>query len=156
MAIDIQYPAFQGRRLSVEPGGLLSGPKLLLNGAPVEKRGGVYRVDSDSGAAAEIRLKYNYFDPVPRVQINNDTLELARPLTWYEYAWMGLPVILILQGGLLGGLLGGLAAAASGRIFRGERGAVAKYALSALVSFGAFALYLAIALFLQSLLSPGQ
>jgi len=156
MAIEVQYPDFQGRRLSVEPAGFFSGPKLLLNGDPVEKSGGVYKADSDSGAAAEIRFKYNYLDPVPRVQINGDTVELARPLAWYEYAWMGLPVILILQGGLIGGLIGGLAAAASGRIFRSDRGSFAKYALSGLVSLGAAAVFAAIVIFLQSLLPPRQ
>jgi len=65
------------------------------------------------------------------VVIGDETVLLARPLAWYEYVWVGLPVLLVFAGGALGALVGVVATYTSARIFRSDRGAFAKYVLPA-------------------------
>lgn len=137
MQLEIQHPAFRAQRLAVETAGWLRGPQLLLNGAVIKKMQGRYTVTSDAGAETAIQLKYNYLDPIPKVKMGEEVIELASPFKWYEYAWMGgIPIVLLVSGGAIGGLCGGVAATACGRIFRNDYSPLAKYGLSALVMLG--------------------
>ena len=58
---------------------------------------------------------------------------------------------MIFSGGAIGGLLGALGANASGKMFRSERGALAKYGLSAAITVLAFVMFVALATVFQSL-----
>ena len=144
MQLEITHPAFKTQRLAVQTAGWVAGPNLLVNGSPATKRKGRYTVVSDSGANIEVKLKYNYFDPVPKVQIGEEVHEVLPPLRWYEYAWIGIPIVL-LAGGAIGGFVGALGVLANGRIFRGDYGSGAKFAFSALVTVGAFVAYVVLA-----------
>jgi len=68
------------------------------------------------------------------VIFGNETIVLARPLTWYEYIWIGLPILLVFAGGGIGALVGVMVTYTSARIFRSDRGALAKYGITALIS----------------------
>src|SRR5712691_1327920 len=117
MQLEVAHPAFKMQRLAVETAGWFRGPRLLINGALAEKRKGRYSVTSDSGVPTSIELKYNYLDPIPKVKIGDELVELARSLTWYEYLWIGIPIILIFTGGAIGGFVGALAVYTSARVF---------------------------------------
>jgi hypothetical protein len=145
MRLDIEHPEFKTKRLAVETAGWFSGSKLLVNGAIAEKRKGRFTVPSDSGAEVSIELKYNLLDPIPKVKIGDETLELAPPLQWYEYAWIGIPILLVFVGGAIGGLVGAMGARANGRVFRGNHGAPAKYGISALITIGVPVAYIVLA-----------
>jgi hypothetical protein len=136
MQLEVQDPSFKTQRLSVQTASWLGGPQLLLNGTRAQKTKRRYLVKDDSGAETTIQLNYNFLDPIPKVKIGEKIVELASPLKWYEYVWIGIPFILVFTGGALGGLIGALSANASGKIFRGNRSLLAKYSLSALISFG--------------------
>jgi len=97
MQLVIEHPRFKSRRFAVETAGWFSGPRLLVNGSVVEKRQGRYAVPPDSGVEVSVELKYNLFDPIPKVKIDDQPLEVAPPLHWYEYAWVGIPVLLIFR-----------------------------------------------------------
>jgi hypothetical protein len=137
MQIEVLHPEFKSQRITVEPAANFSGPKLLLNGTVVKKQNGRYIVTSDSGVETTIQLKYNYLDPIPKIKISDEVTEIASPLRWFEYFWIGIPFVLVFTGGAIGGLCGGLAANASGRLFRSDRTSFAKYGLSALITIGA-------------------
>lgn len=154
MKLEVQHPAFAAQQLSVEAAGLFSGPKLLLNGAPVPKLKGRYVVKSDSGEDTTIELKYNWFDPIPKIKIAGELESLAEPLAWYEMLWIGAPVLLMFIGGAIGGFLGVLAVLANGRVFRGDNSGLQKYAYSALISAGAVVAWAAVAIPMQSLRQP--
>jgi len=47
----------------------------------------------------------------------------VRPLYWYEYGWMALPILLAFAGGGLGALVGLGAAHLNSRIFWSDRAA---------------------------------
>jgi len=151
MRIEVHHPAFKRQHLSVETASsVFSGPKLLLNGAVVKKANGRYPVTSDVGAEKLVQMRYNLVDPVPTLKIDDQTVNLVEPLQWYEYAWSGLPFLLVFAGGALGGLVGGVATIANGRIFRSERGQIAKYGLAGLITIFAVVVFFVLAIALRS------
>ena len=143
MDIPIKHQAFANRGLALRPASLFNGPQLILDGRKVKGKKLRFSVRDNSGTQREIRFKSNYIDPVPRVQIGDQTLELAKSLAWYEYVWMSFPIILVFRGGLLGAMLGVAAVISSARIFRSDHSTGAKYVLSALTSIGAILGFLA-------------
>jgi hypothetical protein len=132
--IEIKHPGFKSQRLSVETASILAGPKLLLNSVVLKPKGGRYRVASDSRQELAIKVLYNFLDPIPKIKIGDETIELAKPLQWYEYAWIGVPMLLVFAGGALGGFVGAGSTVVNGRIFRSDRGALSKYALAAVTT----------------------
>jgi hypothetical protein len=145
MEIPVSYPGFEGQNLTVKTAGMIKGAHLLLNGVAVKKEKGAYSVKNNAGGDVLIKLRGNPLDPTPKVVIGKDVIQLARPLTWYEYSWMALPIALVFLGGALGGGIGAFAAYTNGKIFRSYTGAWAKYGLTALVSIAAVAAYVAVA-----------
>jgi hypothetical protein len=149
MRIGIKHPAFKSKHLSVEQASFFSGPKLLLDGVVVKKEKGGYPVVSDSGQQVMIQMRYNLLDPIPTIKVGDAAIELAKPLRWFEYAWIGLPMLLVFAGGALGGFVGGGSTVVNGRIFRSERSTVAKYALAAVTTVAGAAVFFAIAVATQ-------
>lgn len=145
MQLEVQHPEFKAQRLTVETAGAFHGPRLLLNGTVVKRQKGRYTVTADSGAEITIQLKYNYLDPIPKIKIGEEVTELANALKWYEYVWIGIPIVLVFSGGAIGGFVGAIAANTSGRLFRGDRSSLAKYGLSALVTLGALVAFIVLA-----------
>lgn len=141
MEVVINHEKLQGRRITVQTAGFFRGVRLLSNGNPVEGKRGTYTVRDTHGREVRVKVKSHLLDPIPRVEIDGEDLRLARPLTWYEYVWMGLPIILVFGGGALGALIGIVATYASARIFRSERAPVGKYLISALISLAAVVLF---------------
>lgn len=150
MRYEIQHPAFTARRLSVETtGGMFSPPRLLVDGQPATPVKGKYTVASDAGVETTIRFKAGFPDPLPRVMIGTEVVAFAPALPWHAQAWILLPFALVVVGGAIGGLCGAVAVMTNGRIFRGEQGAVAKYALSGLVTLAAAFAWLAFAIVIR-------
>jgi hypothetical protein len=145
MDIPIKHQGFANRGLALRVAGVFNGPQLILDGRKVRVKRLLFSVRDNSGVPCEIRLRSNYIDPIPKVQIGDQTLELASPLAWYEYVWMSFPIILVFRGGVLGSMFGIAAVYSNARTFRSDRATAAKYALSALVSIGAVLGYLATA-----------
>jgi hypothetical protein len=83
------------------------------------------------------------------VKIGDGIIELAKPLQWYEYAWIGVPMLLVFAGGALGGFVGAGSTVVNGRIFRSERSTAAKYALAAVTTVAAAAVFFVIAVAIQ-------
>jgi hypothetical protein len=149
MRIAVKHPAFKSRHLSVEQASFFSGPKLLLDGVVVKKEKGAYPVASDSGQPVMIQMRYNLLDPIPTIKVGGAAIELAKPLRWFEYAWIGLPMLLVFTGGALGGFVGGGSTVVNGRIFRSERSTVAKYVLAAVTTVAGAAVFFVIAVAIQ-------
>jgi hypothetical protein len=145
MRIEIKHPAFKSQRLSVETGSIFAGPRLLLNGVVLKRKGRSYLVGSDSGQELAIKVMYNFMDPIPKVKIGEETIELAKPLQWYEYAWIGVPMLLVFAGGALGGFVGAGSTVVNGRIFRSDRGAFSKYALAGVTTLVGVVVFFALA-----------
>lgn len=128
-------------------------PKLYLNNGPIRKEKRQYSLSERLGKPFIVEIKNTPFDPVPKVFINQKSIELVTAFKWYEYLWMGLPVLLIFQGGALGGFLGALAFRANGSIFRSERNLFEKYLFTLGLNVVIALSFLALAYIIQSALN---
>jgi hypothetical protein len=110
----------------------------------VARKVGGYSVAGDSGQELPILIEYYFVDPIPKVKIGDATIELAKPLQWFEYAWIGVPMLLVFSGGALGALVGAGSTVINGRIFRSDRGALSKYALAGVTTLLGAAVFFAL------------
>jgi hypothetical protein len=156
MEIPISRSGFEGQKLSVETAGFFRGARVLHNGNPIQRRKGRYPVRSNRGEEVLIQLKSNFLDPIPKVIFGDETIVLARPLTWYEYIWIGLPILLVFAGGGLGALVGLAATYTSARIFRSDRSVFAKYGLTAVISIVALIAFVILAAIAQQMIGGAQ
>lgn len=154
MNLHVDHSDFRARPLAVRPAGFFRGPKLLQGEAEIRGKRLRFKVRDDSNRERAVRIKPKLFDPVPSVEIDTRVISLARPLTWYEYGWMGLPVLLVFAGGGLGALIGLTATYASSRIFRSDGPRLPKYLLSGLISITAFLAFFVAALAVDLLIAP--
>ncbi len=71
-------------------------------------------------------------------------------LPWYEHAWSGLPLVLMLVGGAIGGACGGVGYALSTAVFKKAMPTPAKYVISLLISIAAAGMYFGVVIMLAS------
>ena len=137
MDIPVMTDGFEGRDLKLRPAGFISGPVLLVDGAPAKKENGAHTLRRNDGTKVTAKLKSNVLDPVPQLLLDGHLVHLVRSIQWYEYTWMSLPIpiLLILDGGPIGAAFSILALYVGTRVFRSRHGTLAKYAMSAAVSF---------------------
>lgn len=142
MRYPVNLPELPGRRIEVEVAGVFSSPKLLVDGQPANKgaKRGQFLVCGADGRDVTIGLKTS-LDPIPKVLVAGRTIRLADPLTWYQWIWSAVPLVLVGLGGALGGALGGLTLACNVRILRSDINTAAKYALTLMLSLGALGAY---------------
>ena len=141
--IRVNHPRFVVKNLSVKTAGLF-GPKLLLEGKTLQREKGAYTALDDAGTPVSVTLK-SLIDPIPKVQIDGATIEIARPLRWYEYACAAWPVVLVFAGGAIGGGLGAGAAMANLMIIRNDWPAPLRYLACFVVGLIAVATYVVLA-----------
>jgi hypothetical protein len=133
---------------------LFSGAKLFLDGQLVKRTGGAYAVLNDDGREVKIRLKTNLADPVPVLLLNGETVRVARRLTWYEYAWISVPILLLFVGGALGGGIGGFATYTNSHLMRSDRSPGARYLLTGAISIAAVVAFIVTVAALRSSIAP--
>ena len=159
MRLSLALPGLEGRSVTLQPAGFVSGPKLFVGEtpAPKGKRRLSYRLRKNDGTWADIRLKPRLFDPVPQLEFDGRRIAPVRPLYWYEYGWMALPILLAFSGGGLGALVGLGATHLNSRIFRSDRAVWLRYVLTALVSLTAVAGFFIVGTLVRSALGgPGK
>jgi hypothetical protein len=156
MDLIVSHPAFKQQRLVVRTARFFAGPRILRNDQPVKRTKGTYVVRDDSGTDVALRLSGNFVDPIPILTIDDEKIQLARPLAWYEYVWVGIPVLLLFVGGALGAAIGIVATYTSSRIIRSDRSVGRRYAFAGLVSICAFITFFVAATALQVILARVQ
>src|ERR1700733_15213627 len=107
---------------------------MMRDGAVINKEKGGYPVACNWSQSVQIQMRYNLLDPIPTIKIGDAAIALAKPLRWFEYAWIGMPMLLVFAGGALGGFVGGGSTVVNGRIFRSGRSTLAKYSLAAVTT----------------------
>jgi hypothetical protein len=153
MEIPVSHPSFQRQRLAVKTAGFISSAKVLIDGVQIKRVKGKYSLDDDSGQPVTAELKINFLDPIPQLKLGNDVIALAPKLQWYEYAWTGVPIVLLFIGGGLGALIGMSAAYANTRIFRSNRSIGTRFAFTGLLSAAAVLVFFVLATFIHILIN---
>jgi hypothetical protein len=156
MIYPFEHDDFQGRNLAISTAGFFKSVCLLENDVKIKGKRNKFTVNDNQGSPREINLKMNFLDPIPKIEIDGTIIKLARSLTWYEYLWMGLPIMLIFVGGGLGAMFGFGATYISGRIFRSGRKVTFKYLLSGVVSISAVTAYFVLAVAIQYLIDMNR
>ena len=149
MEYRVSHPFFERQQLAVRTAGLFKGAVLLLDGQPMKAKRGKYVIKNDVGDDTSVRIDAVFIDPIPVIKIGTEAVRLAPALSWYEYAWIGIPVLLVFVGGALGGGLGVAAGYSNSRIFRSDRGTGTKYLLTGITTVAALVAFLVLATVIQ-------
>ncbi len=153
MEYPINLPGVENKQVKLVTSNFYGKPKLFLNDFELQKQNDRYSITSDSGSPILITLENNFLDPVPKVFANNNQILVAKKIKWYEYIWTGLPILMVLQGGLLGVLFGLISLRLNLNIFRGNRKIIAKYLLTLGISLIFVIGYLSIAMIFTALVN---
>jgi hypothetical protein len=150
---------FEGRQVMVRPGTFFHRAFLMIDGAkplrePEKNFLRLYLLRDNFGKEVVADLQTRIFDPIPKVVIGDRVVELARPLFWHEYAWMSIPIIMIVAGGALGALFGAATVHFNSKIFRSDRRTFIKYLLTGLVSAIATFMFVILVVALQRMIHP--
>ena len=154
MDIRAKLPGFDNKQVTIRTAGMLSGPKLLVNGRELSRSKGAFRAVNDSGVEVPLKFKARFFDPIPNVVVAGNVVQIVPSMSWYEYAWMMLPIILAFAGGLLGALIGLPAIYASSHIFRSDRPVAVRYLLTGVISACSVVVYIFMAATVWRALKP--
>ena len=147
----IKADGFEDRNIILKPSYLSSIPKIYCEGDEIKRSNKTFLLRNNNGELVELTVKPRFLDPIPEIFIGEKRIELARSLTWYEYFWMSIPILLVFVGGGIGAFLGIMASYFSARIFRSNKPIIQKYLFSAVISTGAVLIYLVAAYLLQIL-----
>jgi H+/Cl- antiporter ClcA len=69
-------------------------------------------------------------------------------LTWYQYVWIGWPLVLVAVGGAIGGGCGGAAMAINYKVFQKTSHPVLRYVWTGLISLAAVLAYVIVVVIL--------
>jgi hypothetical protein len=156
MRYPVRLEGFEGQTIEIQPGGLFSGPKVLVNRQPAPK--GSKRLEAilrrSDGTNVVVTLKQRAFGlDVPQLVVDGKTIQFVRPLTWYVWVWSALPLLLVFAGGALGGIFGFFGLTMNAKIFRSQMNGLVKFVLTAIISLLIGAAFLAVAVALGRVLS---
>ena len=85
--------------------------------------------------------------------MDGEKLNIAPPINWYQWAWISVPlIVLIVLGTFIGAIFGIPAMLFNIQIFRSRLSVILRYALSLLVTLAAVILYMVTATYLSPIL----
>lgn len=154
MTYPLYIPGFENHEVKVLPAGFVRGPRLLLNGnpAPRSPRRNQYILTRPDGSKTLVHLKPSMLDPVPKVLVDGEQVEVVDSLPVVQLVWSGLPLLMLFIGGAIGGLIGGGAYWLNLIVFRSEMSTAERYILSALISGIAIIFFLILSAILPGIL----
>lgn len=143
---------FENQTIEMIPPSLFNSATLLINGQPAPKdtsNSKAMRLKRSDGREVTATWKPKIWGvDTPDLLVDGNAVEVAKPLTWYEWLCVGLPIGLMGIGGILGGLLGGVTVCVNMKIVRspmqGWLKLVCCMALSLVTIIGFMAMLLAV------------
>ena len=147
MIIPINLVGFEGQDLTLETAGFFKGARILVDGKPAAKgsKRDQYVIYDNNAFKVVVQLKQSFLDPVPKLIVDGQSLQLAKPLNILQWIWSAIPVVLVFIGGAIGGGIGAGGFWINMRVFRSEMGAFEKYVLTGMISAISIILYLVVA-----------
>jgi len=103
----VKIKGFENKKIELESSGLFSPVKILVNGVKAEpgSKNNEVILRKDDGSKVSVFIQNAFFDTVPRLIVNGETLVVTPPLKWYQYVFCGLTLFLIFYGGAIGAVL---------------------------------------------------
>ncbi len=135
MRYKIDLAGFEGRKIEVEKKGL-NNPRLFIDDIPVEmigKREMILTNNDGENCVASWNNKTFSLDPIPRLKVGNEVIQVAEPLKWYAKILCLLPLVLFYFGAI-GGACGVTAIYINHNICRLQISKFFKFILILLVS----------------------
>ncbi|GEM_PF-2127838 len=124
--------------------------QVLVDGvlAGKDEKGTRYVIEDDNGNGIvfEAGLDDNW---KPWLKANGEDIHLAMPLAWYQWIWIGLPIVLVFTGGMIGGMIGGAATYLNMVIMQAARPAIFRYVATLSVSIASVFCYLVLVVLLS-------
>jgi tetratricopeptide (TPR) repeat protein len=134
MVVPLFLPNFEERNLAVLGSGLFRGPRLVVDGEVRQPNNRKYVLLDNNKKVTVLCLRRKFLDPIPDVEIGQNTIEIIPPFRWYEHFWMSLSGILIYFNIPLGIVFGLGAYAINSRLFRSYHASWLKYYVSGIFS----------------------
>ena len=146
MRYQVNLVGLSDRKIEVEST-IFGSAGLFVDGLPAPKGGkrAQFLVRGTDGRDSTVEFKRTFFDPVPQLLWAGQTIRLEEPLAWYQWLWVGIPLLLVFVGGAIGGFLGAIAVTLNVRILRSNMNGILRYATTAIVSVTAGGMYVVIA-----------
>ena len=144
-------PGHADLNLSLRPGGVFTGAKILKDGVPIKRSKALVLVPLPDGSSLELKIKVEFDMCTPKILFAGQEIEIMPPLPAFWVVWAYLPLLLIFMGGAIGGLCGGAAAAGTLSALRSDMPRGARIAIAILAPPLAFLAYLTAAFLILKL-----
>ncbi len=144
----VTIPGFENETIDLESSGFFRPARLFVNGkkADAGKKNNEVILRKSDGSTTSVFFQNAFFDTVPRLLVSGKTIQVASPLTWYQYIYSGLLLFLIFVGGVVGAVLGMVAFILNIRIMRGKLSTPLKYLSILGIHIATFFIYIALSL----------
>ena len=136
MGYKVNPDGFDGQDLEVVIS-FWAGPKLLVNGEKAEKgpkRGQMILKHNDGKEVVAIFKQKMLGSDVPILEVDGKSIELAKPLTWQQWIFVGSPAVILFLGGALGAVMAMVGLYLNLKLFRSEINHILKYFLCIVVT----------------------
>lgn len=151
MELQVTHPGFKHQRLSVRTADAATSPALLLDGTVILRIPSECTLIDDFGEVVTVQFSPELTGHLPTLKLDGEAITLARSLTWGEYVWSGLPLLLVFVGSVLGAVMGYFAALINIKIMRTGHSALMRYGLTSVTNLLSLFVLLVVALTLQPL-----
>ena len=103
----VKIKGFENKKVEMESSGFFSPAKILVNGVKAEpgSKNNEVILRKDDGTKVSVFIQNAFFDTIPRLIVNGETISVSPPLKWYQYVFCGLTLFLIFYGGAIGAVL---------------------------------------------------
>lgn len=119
------------------------------------EKGKPFLIPVPNGTPVRVQIKGNGMDYLPRIEVDGREVLLGRPLSPLEYAFGGIPLVLIFLGGAIGGASGAVGTMYNYRLLRATTSLPMRVLGVAGVTLLSLLVYVILAALVQTLMRGG-
>ncbi len=150
----VAIPGCENKKVEVQVAGFITPIKIFVDDelARPGKRRNELVLKGKHGKPVSVYIQSAFFDTVPRLRVDGQTIQVAPPLKWYDYLWSGLPLTLVFSGGMVGAILALFGFILNIRLARSSLSPFLRFAAIGGVTILTWAVYFLIAAFIRAAL----
>jgi len=148
----VNIPGCENKKVEVQIAGFVTPVKIFVNDEPAlpGKRRNELVLKGKGGKPVSVYVQSAFFYFIPRLRVAGQTIHIAPPLKWYQYVWSGIPLILVLYGGMLGAILALIGFIFNVRLSRSNLSPLLRFAAIGGVTILVWAIYFVLAAFITA------